>query len=529
MNCRKCNLTNTTGGILVINYQDCSSLMWENNVEFFPNEIINIWYLEGTLSAVKIDLITQDCEAYPIVTPTPTSSPVTSPTPTPTPSATSSNITPTPTATPTNTETPTATPTNTETQSATPTPTNTETQTATPTPTNTETPTATPTPTNTETPTSTPSQTPTIPELINPILVGLDEYLSVGNDEYLMFVDPSPEPSSTPTPTPTSTPQESPTNTPTESPTPTATETPTSTPTETPTNTPTESVTPTQTETPTSTPTNTPTPSPTDSSLITTYLISGCTNSISLVVDLGPGSLTFTDKFYYTFTGSTPSGCYSLISKSTAPIEDAIIVSDFYSSCELCEASLVTPTPTTTSTPTNTPTPTVTETPTNTPTETPTPTPTSGTIGDFIVTVTEEGPDVVWSGSGSFNLGALTLGSTQNIGSGLQATQAIWAIGPFTTVEQYDGPSFTTYPTSFGTAGSYPSPTSSGSTFGILNDISGGRLLIVPSGYTSNSIISGTATYPNTTLAGMNLTPGVYTWSWGTGGNASTLVMTITP
>jgi hypothetical protein len=25
----------------------------------------------------------------------------------------------------------------------------------------------------------------------------------------------------------------------------------------------------------------------------------------------------------------------------------------------------------------------------------------------------------------------------------------------------------------------------------------------------------------------MGLTPGVYTWSWGTGGNTSTLVMTI--
>jgi hypothetical protein len=180
-----------------------------------------------------------------------------------------------------------------------------------------------------------------------------------------------------------------------------------------------------------------------------------------------------------------------------------------------------------TPTPTNTVTPTLTPTPGLSPTTTPTPTSTPGTSGDFNVTVSQVGPDVVWSGSGSFNLAALTSGSTQTIGSGFQATQAIWAIGPITTVEQYDGASFTTYPTSFGTAGSPPSPTSSGSTFGILNDISGGRLLIVPSGYISNSIISGTATYPNTTIAGMNLTPGVYTWSWGSGGNASSLVMTI--
>ena len=187
----------------------------------------------------------------------------------------------------------------------------------------------------------------------------------------------------------------------------------------------------------------------------------------------------------------------------------------------------VTPTPTPTNTVTPTPTATNTPTPSPTNTPTPTPTPTSGASGNFNVTVSQVGPDVIWNGSGSFNLDSLSLGATQTLGSGLQATQAIWAIGPNVTVEQYDGPSFTTFPTSFGTAGSYPTPTSSGSTFGILPDGTGGRLLIVPSGYTSNTVISGTATYAGTTIAGMNLTPGTYTWSWGTGGNVSTLVMTI--
>ena len=59
------------------------------------------------------------------------------------------------------------------------------------------------TPTPTPTPTETP--TPTSDVLINPLIVGDDEYLSVGDDEYLMFVNPSPSvtPSVTPTPTPT--------------------------------------------------------------------------------------------------------------------------------------------------------------------------------------------------------------------------------------------------------------------------------------------------------------------------------------
>ena len=193
------------------------------------------------------------------------------------------------------------------------------------------------------------------------------------------------------------------------------------------------------------------------------------------------------------------------------------------------ETSTPTPTPEPTTTPTNTETPTPTPTPEPTPTntETPTPTPTSGVPGNFNVTISQVGNDVVWDGSGSFNLDSLSLIGSQGIGSGLQATQAIWAIGPFNEVSQYGGASFTTFPTSFGTAGSYPSPTSSGSTFGVLVGGVSGRILIVPTGYTSNTVISGTATYPNTTIAGMNLAPGTYTWSWGSGGNASTITMII--
>jgi hypothetical protein len=194
----------------------------------------------------------------------------------------------------------------------------------------------------------------------------------------------------------------------------------------------------------------------------------------------------------------------------------------------------LTPTPTITPTSTSagvTPTPSVTSSVTPTPTgtasvtPTPTPTPTSGATGDFTVTVSQVGPDVVWNGSGKFNLAALTSAGTNNIGGGFQANQAIWAIGPNVAVDTYSGT--ITYPTSFG-AGGTPVTSNTGSTFGILPGGSG-RLLYVPSGYTSNTTISGSSTYANNTIAGMGLSAGTYTWSWGSGGNASTLVMTITP
>jgi len=83
------------------------------------------------------------------------------------------------------------TPTPTPTIPQTPTPTPSVTATVTNTPSHTPIGTQTPTPTLTETPTPTPTPT-NVGVLINPLLVGVDEYLSVGNEEYLMFVDPTP-------------------------------------------------------------------------------------------------------------------------------------------------------------------------------------------------------------------------------------------------------------------------------------------------------------------------------------------------
>jgi hypothetical protein len=117
--------------------------------------------------------------------------------------------------------------------------------------------------------------------------------------------------------------------------------------------------------TPTNTETSTPTPTSTDLSSITTYSISGCTNLNVLVVDLGPGLIVLGDVNYYTFTGATPSGCYSVISKINAPIDDAFTTSFGTGGCNDCESTYITPTPTPTNT--ETPTPTTTPTPTQTP------------------------------------------------------------------------------------------------------------------------------------------------------------------
>ena len=143
------------------------------------------------------------------------------------------------------------------------------------------------------------------------------------------------------------------------------------------------------------------------------------------------------------------------------------------------------------------------------------------------MTVSEIGPDVVWSGSGSFNLAALSLVSSGNNGSAFSALAGIWAIGPTTPCQRYGGASFTGYSNTFGNNLVVPTPISSGSTFGVTSGGVSGRVVIVPSGYVSNTVISGTATYGGATIAGMGLTPGTYTWAWGSGANSSSIVMVI--
>ena len=50
-----------------------------------------------------------------------------------------------------------------------------------------------------------------------------------------------------------------------------------------------------------------------------------------------------------------------------------------------------------------------------------------------------------------------------------------------------------------------------------------GLPLLVPQGYVSGNPLSGTATYDNATFASLGITPGTYTWTWGTGVDSFTL------
>jgi hypothetical protein len=53
--------------------------------------------------------------------------------------------------------------------------------------------------------------------------------------------------------------------------------------------------------------------------------------------------------------------------------------------------------------------------------------------------------------------------------------------------------------------------------------------LFFPAPYVSGNSLNATDTYANTTISGLGLTPGTYTWTWGTGAHADSLTVQVGP
>jgi hypothetical protein len=65
------------------------------------------------------------------------------------------------------------------------------------------------------------------------------------------------------------------------------------------------------------------------------YLITGC-GGITLVVDSGENTLVIESVYFFSFTGGTESGCFTVTSESPDPINDGINSLVEYSNCLSC-------------------------------------------------------------------------------------------------------------------------------------------------------------------------------------------------
>jgi PEP-CTERM motif len=139
----------------------------------------------------------------------------------------------------------------------------------------------------------------------------------------------------------------------------------------------------------------------------------------------------------------------------------------------------------------------------------------------YIVDLTQQGGDVVATGSGTIDLTGLSLfASPFTTHTGIIPSEAVIVTGPASggVEDLYTG---FTGPTSFGSGGTTSPPNSgSGNIVGIAGPAEYGvSLLGVPFGYVSGSPLSDTATYDGQTFTSLGATPGIFKWTWGDGAN----------
>jgi PEP-CTERM motif len=137
----------------------------------------------------------------------------------------------------------------------------------------------------------------------------------------------------------------------------------------------------------------------------------------------------------------------------------------------------------------------------------------------YVVDLTQQGSNVVATGSGPIDLTGLTFFSSLGAPSSLiNPGEGFILTGPAPILgDQYTG---ITGPTSFGGGSIAFAASGSGDEVGILFE-----KLVVPVGY-SGTALSDTATYGSQTFSSLGVTPGTYKWTWGTGANQNfTLVI----
>ena len=144
----------------------------------------------------------------------------------------------------------------------------------------------------------------------------------------------------------------------------------------------------------------------------------------------------------------------------------------------------------------------------------------------YVVDLTQQGSDVVASGSGEIDLtGLIDQGSAEDRGALVPKTATI-ITGPYSPDEYYTG---LTGPTNFGSGYGGVASSNAGDIVGIGFGYLGTvyyDLLSVPKGYVSGNSLSDTATYGGQTFSSLGVTPGTYEWTWGSGANQNfTLVI----
>jgi PEP-CTERM motif len=144
----------------------------------------------------------------------------------------------------------------------------------------------------------------------------------------------------------------------------------------------------------------------------------------------------------------------------------------------------------------------------------------------FLINVSESSGNVIAIGIGAINTSSLSFVSTGSLGSpGLAGSVAYMALSPTTNPDFfiYSGVSG---PANFGSSAFLQANSGTGDLVVISGDQ--GQIFL-PFGYSSNTALSGSATWTGASFASLGITPGTYTYNWGSGGTADSLTVQIGP
>jgi hypothetical protein len=147
---------------------------------------------------------------------------------------------------------------------------------------------------------------------------------------------------------------------------------------------------------------------------------------------------------------------------------------------------------------------------------------TAARASTIALTLSEVGPDVLATASGSIDLDDLTFaggGPTFSIVIPALGTAVVGASGGF--FDEYSGVSG---PASFGPGAITFATAGTGDFVGVQ---AVNNYLFVPDGYVSDAPLSGTATYAGQTFATLGLTPGTYVYTYGAAEDAGTITVNI--
>lgn len=143
----------------------------------------------------------------------------------------------------------------------------------------------------------------------------------------------------------------------------------------------------------------------------------------------------------------------------------------------------------------------------------------------YTINITQSGADVVMTGTGTVNTAGLTLkepGGCDATGYVVPSVRILCIGTTNSGLTRYSG--LTQPLVAFGAAIESYGTSSSGHGITLVSDE-----IDLPNGYASGAPLASTASFAGKTITSMGLTPGTYTWTFGSGANADSVVLNIAP